>query len=179
MAGLNKKYNTISIWMSAVMLLAFQSSFIAANAQGISVSAPSHVQTGENFRVEYQIDTQDVSDFQSGLRNSDLVEIIAGPSTSRRSSIQMVNGHINNSSSITYTYILYAQKNGTLTLPSAHARVGSKTLSSKPVRVTISGYRLVHPYLETICLLKVVLTNSVCMSKNLSFLLIKSIHWLT
>ena len=139
MAGLNKKYNSISIWMSAVMLLAFQSSFIAANAQGISVSAPSHVQTGENFRVEYQIDTQDVSDFQSGLRNNDLVEIIAGPSTSRRSSIQMVNGHINNSSSITYTYILYAQKNGTLTLPSAHARVGSKTLSSKPVRVTISG----------------------------------------
>lgn len=139
MIKLQKKYSANMIWKLAAMLLYFHSFLIAANAQGITVSVPSHVQTGENFRVEYQIGTQDVSDFQSGLRNNELVEIIAGPSTSSRSSIQMVNGHISNSSSITYTYILYAQKNGTLTLPAAHARVGSKTLSSKPVRVTISG----------------------------------------
>ena len=139
MIKLGKKYSSNLLLRFAVALLTFQVSHMVANAQGISVSVPSHVQTGENFRVEYQIETQDVSDFQSGLRNSDLIEIIAGPSTSKRSSIQMVNGHISNSSSVTYTYILYAQKNGTLTLPAAHARVGSKTLSSKPVRVTISG----------------------------------------
>ncbi len=122
-----------------LILITYHLSLITSPAQGISVSAPTHVQTGENFRVEYHIETQDVSDFKSGLQNNEWVEVIAGPSTSKRASIQMVNGHMSNNSSVTYTYILYAQKGGTVTLPAAHARVGSKTLSSKPVKVTISG----------------------------------------
>ena len=36
-----------------------------ANAQ-ISVSAPSKVSAGENFRIAYTINTQDVDDFRAG-----------------------------------------------------------------------------------------------------------------
>ncbi|MBR3638544.1 MAG: BatD family protein, partial [Lachnospiraceae bacterium] len=44
-----------------------------------------------------------------------------GPSTSTQSSFQMVNGHMSSSSSVTYTYILVANKNGSYTIPAAQA----------------------------------------------------------
>lgn len=46
-----------------------------ANAQ-ISVSAPSKVSAGENFRIAYTINTQDVEDFRAGNIPSGL-ELIA------------------------------------------------------------------------------------------------------
>ena len=107
-------------------------------AQTISVSAPSHVALGENFRIAYTVNTQDVGDFRAGNIPSSL-EIIAGPYTSSQSSFQMINGHTSSSSSVTYTYTLYAGKDGTFTIPAAHARIGNKTISSRSVKITVSG----------------------------------------
>lgn len=108
-------------------------------AQGqISVSVPSHVAAGENFRLAYTINTQDVEDFRAGNIPEGL-EVIAGPYTSQQSSYQMVNGHTSSSSSITFTYTLYAAKNGTYTIPAAHARVNGKHVASRAARVTVSG----------------------------------------
>ena len=104
----------------------------------IAVSVPSHVSAGENFRLSYTINTQDVDDFRAGTIPSGL-ELIAGPYTSQQSSYQMVNGHTSSSSSITFTYTLYAAKNGTFTIPSAHARVNGHNIYSRAVRVTASG----------------------------------------
>jgi hypothetical protein len=104
----------------------------------IAVSVPSHVSAGENFRLSYTINTQDVDDFRAGTIPSGL-ELIAGPYTSQQSSYQMVNGHTSSSSSITFTYTLYAAKNGTFTIPSAHARVNGHNIYSRAVRVTVSG----------------------------------------
>ena len=108
-------------------------------AQTISVSAPSRVSVGENFRVAYTINTQDVQDFRSGIHSFDGLEVIAGPYTSSQSSYQMVNGHTSSHSSITYTYTLYAEKNGTYSFPAAHAKVGGKDISSQPFKITVSG----------------------------------------
>lgn len=105
----------------------------------ITVSAPSHVTAGENFRLAYTINTQDVEDFRSGNIPNGL-ELLAGPYTSQQSSYQMVNGHTSSSSSITYTYTLYAAKNGTFTIPAAHARLkNGQKISSKAVKITVSG----------------------------------------
>ena len=101
-------------------------------------SAPSHVALGENFRIAYTVNTQDVGDFRAGNIPSSL-EIIAGPYTSSQSSFQMINGHTSSSSSVTYTYTLYAGKDGTFTIPAAHARIGNKTISSRSVKITVSG----------------------------------------
>lgn len=109
-----------------------------AGAQ-ISVSAPSRVQVGENFRIAYTINTQDVENFRAGNIPAGL-ELIAGPYTSQQSSYQMVNGHTSSSSSITYTYTLYAEKDGTYTIPAAHAKVRGKSESSRAVRITVSGH---------------------------------------
>lgn len=108
-------------------------------AQQLTVSAPSRVAAGENFRIAYKVNTQDVSNFNSGLRSTDVVEIVAGPYTSSQSSFQMVNGHTTSSSSITYTYTLYAVKNGTYNIPAATIKVGGKTVSSAPAKITVAG----------------------------------------
>ena len=111
----------------------------ACFSQVIRVSAPSRVEAGENFRVSFKVTTQDVDDFRSGLHSTDVVEVIAGPYTSSESSFQMVNGHTSSSSSITYTYTLYAAKSGVYNIPVAHARVGGKQISSSPAKVTVVG----------------------------------------
>ena len=107
-------------------------------AQHIVVSAPSHVAAGENFRVAYTINTRDVEEFRMG-GVPEALEVIAGPYTSSQSSYQMVNGHTSSSSSVTITYTLYAAKNGSFTIGASHALVNGRKLSSRPVRITVSG----------------------------------------
>ncbi len=108
-----------------------------ASAQ-ISVSAPSKVSAGENFRIAYTINTQDVEDFRAGNIPSGL-ELIAGPYTSQQSSYQMINGHTSSSSSITFTFTVFAAKEGVYTVPAAHARVRGHNMASRSVRITVSG----------------------------------------
>lgn len=110
----------------------------------ITVQVPSRVAAGENFRLAYTINTQDVEDFRAGNIPAGL-EVIAGPYTSRQSSYQMVNGHTSSSSSITFTYTLYAEKEGTYTIPAAHARVNGRNVASRTVKVTVSGHAASNP----------------------------------
>ena len=130
-------------WMPGIrwcmVFFVFRLSFLTTLAQTITVSAPSQVSVGENFRIAYTVSTQDVQDFRSGIRSTDVAEIIAGPYTSSQSSFQMTNGHTTSSSSITYTYTLYAAKNGTFNVPAAQAVVDGNTIHSKPAKITVSG----------------------------------------
>ena len=122
----------------AVLLVCWFAGLSGA-AQTITLSAPSQVSAGENFRVAYTVNTQDVEDFRSGIRSNEVAEVIAGPYTSSQSSFQMTNGHTTSSSSITYTYTLYALKSGTFNIPAAQAVVGGKTISSRPAKIVVSG----------------------------------------
>jgi tetratricopeptide (TPR) repeat protein len=108
-------------------------------AQSLTVNVPSHVQNGENFRLTYTLNTSNASDFRVG-DIPEALEIITGPYTSQQSSFQMVNGHTSSSSSITYTFILCANKNGTFTIPPAHVHANGKTISSNSAKVTVSGH---------------------------------------
>ncbi len=110
----------------------------ALHAQTLTVNAPSHVQNGENFRLTYTVNTQNVDNFQMGSI-PEALEVITGPYTSRQSSYQMVNGHTSSSSSITYTFILCANKSGSFTITPAHVNVGGKSIASNPVKVTVTG----------------------------------------
>lgn len=142
MKNIKETHSWLPTHYGLTMLLVFivwHLSAVTSSAQQISVSAPSHVAAGENFRVAYTINTQDVEDFRSGIHSSDIVEVIAGPYTSSQSSFQMVNGHTTSSSSITYTYTLYAVKNGTFSIPAAQATAGGKQLTSNPLKITVTG----------------------------------------
>lgn len=107
-------------------------------AQTLTGSAPSHVATGEQFRLTYTVNTQDVSDFRAGDIPEEL-EVLIGPNRSMQSSYQMINGHTSSSSSITYTYIVRATKNGSYTIPPAHVVVGGKSIASNSLTVKVTG----------------------------------------
>ena len=107
-------------------------------AQTLTASAPSHVGVGEQFRLTYTVNTQNVSDFRAGDIPDEL-DVLIGPNRSMQSSYQMINGHTSSTSSITYTYIVSATKNGTYTIPPAHVVVGGKTIASKSLTVKVSG----------------------------------------
>ena len=107
-------------------------------AQNLVGNAPAQVAVGEQFRLTYTINTQDVSGFRAGRLPEEL-EVLMGPSQSSQSSFQMINGHTSSSSSITYTYIVCASKNGTYTIPPAQISVGGKVIRSNSLRIKVSG----------------------------------------
>ena len=107
-------------------------------SQTLTGSAPSHVSVGEQFRLTYTVNTQNATDFRAGDIPCEL-EVLIGPNRSMQSSYQMINGHTSSSSSITYTYIVCATKNGSFTIPPAHVVVGGKTIASNALNIKVSG----------------------------------------
>ncbi|MCD8296913.1 MAG: BatD family protein [Prevotella sp.] len=107
-------------------------------AQSLVANAPLNVSVGENFRLTYTLNTQNASDFHIGSV-PEALEIITGPYTSSQSSFQMINGHTSSSSSITYTFILCASKTGTYTITPASVTAGGKKITSKSVKINVSG----------------------------------------
>jgi len=120
-----------------LILYLFTAVFIC-RAQRLEVNVPSNVAVGENFRLSYTVNTQNVEDLHIG-KIPDAFELITGPYRSQQSSYQMVNGHTSSTSSMTFTYILCALKNGTYTIPAAHLVANGKRLSSKAVKIKVSG----------------------------------------
>ena len=111
---------------------------VSVSAQQITGSAPAQVAVGEQFRLTYKVNTDDVEGFRAGNIPAEL-EVLMGPSTSHQSSFQMINGHTSSSTSVTYTYILCATANGTFTIPPARASIGGKQVSSNAIRIKVSG----------------------------------------
>ncbi|MBO7047020.1 MAG: BatD family protein [Prevotella sp.] len=124
--------------MVIIVLLFHLFTFSPLYAQTLTASAPSHVSVGEQFRLTYTINTQNVSEFRAGNIPEEL-EVLIGPNRSMQSSYQMINGHTSSSSSITYTYIVVATKNGSFTIPAAHAVVDGKSIASNTLNISVSG----------------------------------------
>ena len=121
-----------------LILFTFHLSLITSLAQTLTGSAPSHVAVGEQFRLSYTVNTQDVSDFRAGDIPEEL-DVLIGPNRSMQSSYQMINGHTSSTSSITYTYIVCATKNGTFTISPAHVVVNGKSIASNSLTIKVSG----------------------------------------
>ena len=121
-----------------LILFTFHLSLFTSFAQTLTGSAPSHVAVGEQFRLSYTVNTQDVSDFRAGNIPEEL-DVLIGPNRSMQSSYQMINGHTSSTSSITYTYIVCATKNGTFTISPAHVVVNGKSIASNALTIKVSG----------------------------------------
>ena len=126
------------LMMIGLSFIIYHLSFSPAGAQTLTGSAPSHVAVGEQFRLTYTVNTQNATDFRAGDIPGEL-EVLIGPNRSMQSSYQMINGHTSSSSSITYTYIVCATKNGSFTIPPAHVVVGGKTIASNALNIKVSG----------------------------------------
>lgn len=127
--------------MRTKILLAFtfyMAALSVAWAQTLTARAPQQVAVGQQFRLQYIANTQDVSGFRIG-QVPDAFEVLMGPSTSTQSSFQIINGKTTQSSSVTYTYILSATKNGTFTIPPAHVTIDGQQVTSNAVKIVVSG----------------------------------------
>lgn len=111
---------------------------VCAFAQNVTIttSAPSVVEVGDKFRVQFTVNnTQNVSNFNAPDFKG--FEVIYGPSTSTRSSYSVVNGHATSSSSVTYTFVIMAAVAGTYTINPATVQAGGKTVKSNTVKVKV------------------------------------------
>lgn len=122
-----KKF-VIALWMCCLAI------GVQAAIQ-VKATAPEVVEEGEQFRLSFTVNTHDVTDFH--LPELEGFSIDMGPSRSSQSSFQMINGRTSQSSSVTYTYILSAIKEGTFTLPSATATVSGKVYKSNRVTIKV------------------------------------------
>ncbi len=118
-----------------IFILVCISISVFADEVSLRVSAPSTVEVGGKFRVQFTVNTQNVSHFSAPDFKG--FEVIYGPATSSQSSFQMINGRTSQSSSIIYTYVLMAESVGNFTIGSASVQADGKTVKSSPTRIRV------------------------------------------
>jgi len=113
------------------------STVIGAWADNITftANAPEVVVSGDQFRLSYTINSQKVRDFRAP--NIKEFEVLMGPSRSTQSSTQIINGNVTSTSTITFTYILMADKEGTYTIPGATIVADGNNYTSNSVEIKV------------------------------------------
>ena len=110
---------------------------LAAWAQtSIRVEVHNIVELSERFNLVFVVEGEQApSDFQWTAGED--VTVVWGPQKGSSRNVQIVNGKTTRSSQTFYTYILQARKTGTITIPSAVAKVKGEELRSKPVTIQV------------------------------------------
>lgn len=118
-----------------LFFLLWSASLIKA-AIRIEASAPSVVGVGEQFRLEYTVNSQSIKSIQT-ISKIQGFNILYGPSRSTYNSVQSINGTVTSSSSTTYGYTLVATHPGNYVMPRISANVGGQTVVSNVVRIRV------------------------------------------
>lgn len=100
-------------------------------------SAPNTVAVGGQFQLNYTIGLDKVDNFKASSLNN--FNVLVGPTRSMSTSKELVNGSTVSKSSVTYTYILKAEKGGSFTIPGAVIESGGKTYTSNAVTIKVTS----------------------------------------
>lgn len=107
-------------------------------AMGDEVSFEVNVQrvvaVGEPFGVEFSLNATP-KDFEAPSFEG--FDVLAGPSTSKTSSVQFINGKTSQLVNHTYSYVLVASKEGEYTIGEARVKSGGKSYKTSPVTVKV------------------------------------------
>ena len=108
----------------------------AAEEVSFSVNAPMLTSVGEAFRIEFELNAKPDSDsfVPPTFENFD---VVAGPSVSQGSSIQIVNGEMTKSISYAITYVLIPQKAGTFAIAPATIEVKGKSYTTQRTMIEV------------------------------------------
>lgn len=121
-----------------ILLFILITSVLGAWADGnvtFTASAPDVVVSGDQFRLTYTVNTHKVRDFRAP--NIKGFDVLLRPSRSQQSSTQIINGNVTSTSSITFTYILMADKEGTYTIPGATIVADGQNKTSNSVQIKV------------------------------------------
>ena len=107
----------------------------SSNAQTITASVDKNpVIVGEQILVKFTVDSK-AKDFKSP--NFSGLRIISGPNSSSSSSYSFVNGESKSEITTTFSYYLSASKEGSYVISPASVYANKKTISSKPITITV------------------------------------------
>lgn len=114
----------------------FISGILFVNAQDIrfTASARSTVSVGDQFYVTYSVNAEGSSFKAPSFKG---LSVVSGPMPSTSSSVQIMNGQVNQSVQQTYTYIVYASTEGKFTISPASITVGGKQYTSNSLNVEV------------------------------------------
>ena len=120
-------------FLSIVLFLATALAAFAEDVQ-FRAQAPGQVIVGRPFQLTYTVNQR-----AKDLRAPEFTDFdyIAGPYTSQSSSTSFVNGRRTSSFTMTFTYTLMAQKEGSFSLPPATINVGGELYTSNGVKITV------------------------------------------
>lgn len=118
-----------------IVLIAVSMHAFADGKVSFTASAPDAVAVGDQFRLSYTVTTQSVRDFRAPSIKG--FEVLMGPSRSQQSSVQIINGQTTSTSSITFTYILLANTEGSFTIPGATITADGNQVISNSVQVKV------------------------------------------
>lgn len=112
--------------------------FNIPNSGEFVTNAPSTVAVGEQFRLNYTIGFANADNFKApSLPN---FNVLMGPSRSQATSTEVTNGSkVSTKTSITYTFILQAEKEGSFTIPGATVESEGKTYTSNAVTIKVTS----------------------------------------
>lgn len=116
-----------------ILLFMFSWQFAsAANEVSLSARGPHQVTVGQEFQIVFEVNANASNftppDFQG-------LQVLSGPNTSTSSSFQIINGQTSQTYSLSYSYIVMAQKPGTI-------QVGPATVSYKGKKYTSDAFRI-------------------------------------
>lgn len=135
------QYQNLDIWpmkklrFSALLVMFTWASFASGQDLDFRASARDVVSVGDQFRLIYSINGQ-----ASGFRAPVIKDfsVIAGPSQSTSTSMQIINNQVSRSVEYSFTYILQATSEGTFTIPPASVNVDGKSYQSNPVTIRVA-----------------------------------------
>ena len=126
--------NTIQRYLIAALSLLWGCAALYADEVSFRAQAPSQVIAGQPFQLTYTVNQRardlQAPDFQD-------FDYLAGPYTSQSSSTSFVNGRRTSSFTLTYTYTLRGNQEGTFSLPPATIRVDGETYTSNGLKITV------------------------------------------
>ena len=120
-----------------VFIFALCSVFVLrAEEVSFTLNAPMIASVGEAFRIEFELNAKPDSDsfVPPSFENFD---VVAGPSVSQGSSVQIINGEMTKSVSYAITYVLIPQNAGTFAIAPATIGVKKKNYTTQRTMIEV------------------------------------------
>ncbi len=124
----------VKLFASALFLILF-GTLLSGQDETFTASAPSSVKVGDQF--QYVIEGSGRGTIN--LPPLNYFQLLAGPFSSYSSHSQWVNGKMTKETVATYTYVLRATKEGTLSIRPAAIKVGRKEYQTNEVEIIVNA----------------------------------------
>lgn len=125
--------NKLRITLLFFIILATVTSAVAQAS--FKIIPPRQVIEGKNFTLTFRLTNGEANPPKAPQLQG--CTLIYGPALSTMSSTQIINGHMEQSSTIDYTFTYRADKAGSVTIPAVSISTAGKMLSTSPAKFTI------------------------------------------